>query len=73
MDPRNNGVNESYVDKTAGSKTSAASKQEESFQVKAPEINLPKGGGAIKGIEEKFNVNAATGAASFSIPLPVSP
>lgn len=38
-----------------------------------PQITLPKGGGAIKGIEEKFEVNAVTGTAGFSIPLPGSP
>jgi RHS repeat-associated protein len=43
------------------------------FTVEAPTISLPKGGGAIKGIEEKFEVNAANGTASFSIPVPVSP
>ena len=37
-----------------------------------PNINLPKGGGAIKGIDEKFTVNAANGTAAFSIPLPFS-
>lgn len=38
-----------------------------------PSISLPKGGGALKRIDEKFQVNAANGTASFSIPLPVSP
>lgn len=38
-----------------------------------PSINLPKGGGAINGIGEKFQVNAATGTGSASIPIPVSP
>lgn len=41
--------------------------------VQAPAISLPKGGGAIKGIDEKFSVNAANGTASFNIPLPFSP
>ena len=36
-------------------------------------ITLPKGGGAIRGIEEKFQANAVTGTGSFSIPLPVTP
>ncbi len=34
----------------------------------APAITLPKGGGAIRGIEEKYSVNPVTGSASFSIP-----
>lgn len=37
-----------------------------------PSISLPKGGGALKSIDEKFQVNAANGTASFSIPLPFS-
>lgn len=45
----------------------------ESNAIEIPSISLPKGGGAIKGIDEKFSVNAVNGTASFSIPLPVSP
>jgi len=41
--------------------------------IETPSIALPKGGGAIKGIDEKFSVNAVNGTASFSIPLPFSP
>ncbi len=37
-----------------------------------PSINLPKGGGAIRGIDEKLAVNPSTGTASLSIPLPLS-
>src|SRR5574340_1391561 len=44
-----------------------------SMSVELPSITLPKGGGAISGIEEKFQVNAAKGNASFSIPIPLSP
>ncbi|WP_052496452.1 SpvB/TcaC N-terminal domain-containing protein [Pedobacter lusitanus] len=40
--------------------------------IEIPSINLPKGGGAIKGIDEKFSVNALNGTASFSIPVPFS-
>jgi len=36
-------------------------------------ITLPKGGGAIKGIGEKFAANPVTGTGSMTIPLPVSP
>lgn len=39
----------------------------------APAISLPKGGGALKGIDEKFNVNAINGTASLQIPLPLTP
>ncbi len=45
----------------------------ESNAIDIPSISLPKGGGAIKGIDEKFSVNAVNGTSSFSIPLPFSP
>lgn len=41
--------------------------------IEIPSISLPKGGGAIKGIDEKFSVNAVNGTASFSVSLPFSP
>jgi len=44
-----------------------------SSAIKLPTINLPKGGGAIRGIEEKFQVNSVTGTASLGIPIPFSP
>jgi RHS repeat-associated protein len=44
-----------------------------SDSIQIPSVSLPKGGGAIKGIDEKFSVNAVNGTASFSIPLPFSP
>jgi RHS repeat-associated protein len=39
----------------------------------APSISLPKGGGAIRGIGEKFGANPATGTGSMTVPVPVSP
>src|SRR5215211_8721695 len=41
--------------------------------IAAPSISLPKGGGAIRGIDEKFAANVSTGTASLSVTLPVSP
>src|SRR5258708_39003264 len=38
-----------------------------------PAISVPNGGGAIRGIGEKFDVSAHTGTGSLSIPLPASP
>jgi hypothetical protein len=38
-----------------------------------PAISLPKGGGAIRGMGEKFAANPVTGSRSMSIPLAVSP
>ncbi len=36
-------------------------------------LSLPNGGGAVQGIGEKFQVNAFTGTANFSIPIYTSP
>lgn len=49
--------------KTDGGKT-------KSNAIEVPSITLPKGGGALKGIDEKFSVNAVNGTAGFSFPLP---
>lgn len=46
--------------------------EEKRFTVEIPSVSLPKGGGAIKGIDEKFEVNAVNGTANFSIQLPVA-
>ncbi len=61
----NKNVSSSFL-KTDGGKT-------KSNAIEVPAINLPKGGGAMKGIDEKFSVNAVNGTSSFSIPLPISP
>jgi RHS repeat-associated protein len=39
----------------------------------APRPEIPKGGGAIRGIGETFKANTATGTASFSVPVALSP
>jgi hypothetical protein len=39
----------------------------------APQISLPKGGGAIHGIGEKFSANPVTGTGSLSVPIATSP
>src|SRR6266508_6906274 len=38
-----------------------------------PTITLPKGGGAVRGIGEKFAANPVTGTGSISVPLATSP
>lgn len=43
------------------------------YQSQAPTISLPKGGGALKGIDEKFSVNAINGTAGLQVALPLSP
>ncbi len=43
------------------------------YKSAAPSISLPKGGGALKGIDEKFTVNAVNGTASLQVALPLTP
>ncbi|OWY64945.1 hypothetical protein B7486_44565 [cyanobacterium TDX16] len=38
-----------------------------------PAVTLPKGGGAIKGIGEKFAANPVTGTGSMTVPIATSP
>src|SRR5215470_7199303 len=44
-----------------------------SFAASAPTISLPKGGGAIRGLGEKFAANPVTGTGSMSVPIATSP
>jgi RHS repeat-associated protein len=41
--------------------------------ISPPSISLPKGGGAIRGIGEKFAANPVTGTGSLSVPIATSP
>jgi hypothetical protein len=50
------------------SRTASAS-ADDKFRVSAPEISLPKGGGAIRGIGEKFAANPVTGTGSMTVPI----
>ncbi|MFE6069968.1 SpvB/TcaC N-terminal domain-containing protein [Streptomyces sp. NPDC056525] len=43
------------------------------FVVAAPQVTLPKGGGAIRGIGETFTAHPATGTGSVSVPVATSP
>lgn len=40
---------------------------------RAPSISLPKGGGAIRGMGEKFAANPVTGTGSMAVPIATSP
>jgi len=51
--------------------TAKASKEKQGTS--APTITLPKGGGAIHGMGEKFTANPVTGTGSMSIPIATSP
>jgi RHS repeat-associated protein len=46
---------------------------EKSGIISAPSVSLPKSGGAIKGMGEKFAANPVTGTGSMSVPIATSP
>jgi RHS repeat-associated protein len=52
---------------------STANPESSAREFTPPQISLPKGGGAIRSIGEKFSANAVTGTGSLNVPLPVSP
>ena len=43
------------------------------FAVTAPQLELPKGGGALRGIGEKFASNPVTGTGALTVPIATSP
>ena len=49
-----------------------ASDQPSSGPPAVPTVSLPKGGGAIRGIGEKFAANPVSGTGSMSVPIAVS-
>nr|WP_281720112.1 SpvB/TcaC N-terminal domain-containing protein [Nitrosomonas nitrosa] len=51
----------------------SASTEKQSFTQSAPNLTLPKGGGAIRGMGEKFAANPVTGTGSMSVPIATSP
>jgi RHS repeat-associated protein len=53
--------------------STSSSSRSEASPFMAPKVSLPTGGGAIRGIDEKFTTNPATGTGSLSIPLALSP
>ena len=55
---------------TSDAKTSS---EGESRTSAPPTINLPKGGGAIRGIGEKFAANPVTGTGSMTVPIATGP
>jgi RHS repeat-associated protein len=57
--------------KESRSPQSSSAQEKSAFTV--PAISLPKGGGAIRGMGEKFAANPVTGAGSMTVPIAVSP
>jgi RHS repeat-associated protein len=56
-----------------GGDSAANQRDKPSFTVAAPQVELPKGGGAIRGMGEKFAANPVTGTGSMSVPIATSP
>jgi hypothetical protein len=50
-----------------------AADSDRSYVSAPPAVSLPKGGGAIQGMGEKFATNPATGTGSMSVPIATSP
>ena len=58
------------LENTGSASPNAASEGAADF--KAPTISLPQGGGAIRGIDEKFAANPVTGAGALTVPIATS-
>src|SRR5215471_9494172 len=56
-----------------GDRNESAEKSGAEGQVRAPSLTLPKGGGSIQGIGEKFSANPVTGTGSMTVPIATSP
>lgn len=52
---------------------SEPAKKIDNFAVQPPAISLPKGGGAIRGMGEKFAANPVTGTGAMTVPIATSP
>jgi RHS repeat-associated protein len=50
-----------------------ATKPDDKFRLSAPQISLAKGGGAIRGMGEKFAANPVSGTGSMTVPIALSP
>ncbi|MBW2690225.1 MAG: hypothetical protein JRC99_09885, partial [Deltaproteobacteria bacterium] len=65
-------ITQSPGENNAAASTEAAAGQSGSSSP-IPSISLPKGGGAIRGIGEKFAANPVTGTGSLSVPIATTP
>src|SRR5207302_10637258 len=59
-----NGSDKSDANRVSGERQAVAA---------PPSISLPKGGGAIRGIGEKFAANPVIGTGSITVPIATSP
>ena len=61
------------TDKPASSPSDKSATRADTLGLSPPQITLPKGGGAIRGIGEKFAANPVTGTGSLTVPIGTSP
>jgi RHS repeat-associated protein len=52
---------------------SSPAEDEDRFALRVPSISLPKGGGALRGLGEKFAANPFTGTGAVTVQIPTSP
>lgn len=64
---------DSHEDAAASKDTSASETEASKKQSSLPGAALPKGGGSIRGMGEKFETNPVTGTASLTVPILMSP
>ena len=50
-----------------------ADRTADDWRVKPPSLSLPKGGGAIRGVGEKFSAHPVMGTGVFSVPIDIPP
>jgi RHS repeat-associated protein len=61
------------LDRPTQSDSKQTTEPDKSYFSALPTVSLPKGGGAIKGMGEKFAANPVTGTGSMSVPIATSP
>ncbi|XHX76331.1 MAG: SpvB/TcaC N-terminal domain-containing protein [Stenomitos frigidus ULC029] len=61
------------LDRSAQANSKQTPDTDKSYYAPPPAVSLPKGGGAIKGMGEKFAANPVTGTGSISVPIATSP
>jgi RHS repeat-associated protein len=61
------------LDRPSQNDSKPATEQDKNYFAPPQAVSLPKGGGAIKGMGEKFAANPVTGTGSMSIPIATSP
>jgi len=57
----------------ASATTTSTGRDQGDGKVASPSVVLPKGGGAIRGIGEKFAANPVTGTGAMTVPIATSP